>query len=198
MKFKLVSSVLILLIIASFSYAIHLSLKLQSTNQELKDRNNELEQVKQQLVKSEQKASEELEKCLNDGIRNSWEIASGTNTLKAYSNFATNCKSEEGGCREEDLKKAINSLLNADGYVQMVETDGHRLYTDEPLSLEGEFIKFNNDISVRTGAIGIENCGSPNHTKKGIVLKDKIVKVLDKCTASSSESVWAHIQYTDL
>ncbi len=197
MKFKIVFSVLILLIIASFSYAIYLSLRLERTNTALSQSIKEIEEAKSKYIALETSARDELEKCLNDGTRNSWEIATGTNTLIAYSSFVDNCNAEEADCNDDDLKKRINSLLNAKGYVQMVETNGNPLFALVNLSLEGKFVKFKTDKSVRNGAIGIPNCGSSNPAKTGIVLQNKIVKVLDECNASDSQSVWAHIQYTN-
>ena len=200
MKFKLLSSILILLIIGSFSYAIYLSLELQKTNADLKEKNELIENVNRKIDSLETSAREELEKCLSEGNRSLWEVALRTNTLMAYSNFVKNCNSEDSDCHENDLKNAINSLLNSSGYVQIVETNGNPLFTKvEDISLEGEFIKFKTDRSVRNGAIGkdIENCGSSNPVKTGIILKDKIVKVLKRCSASSSESIWAEIQYSN-
>lgn len=205
MKFKLIFSVLILLIIASFAYAIYLSLRLEGINAELSKSNaalseaiKEKEEAKLQLIKNDSISREALEKCLNDGTRSNWEIASRTNTLMAYSSFVDHCNAEETDCHTEDLKNAVNALLNAKGYVQLVETNGNLLYTPVTLSLEGEFVKLKSDKSVRNGAIGIDDCGSPSAAKTGgIVLKDKIVKVLERCTATSSESVWAQIQFSN-
>jgi len=205
MKFKLIFSVLILLIIASFAYAIYLSLRLERINAELSKSNTALseaikekEEAKLQLIKNDSISREALENCLNDGTRSNWEIASGTNTLMAYSSFVDHCNAEETDCHTEDLKNAVNALLNAKGYVQLVETNGNLLYTPVTLSLEGEFVKLKSDKSVRNGAIGIDVCGSPSAAKTGgIVLKDKIVKVLERCTATSSESVWAQIQFSN-
>lgn len=198
MKFKLVFSVLILLIIASFSYAIYLSLRLERTNTALSESIMEIEEAKSKYIALETSARDELEKCLNDGTRNSWEIASGTNTLMAYSSFVDNCNAEESDCHDDELKDAISSLLNAKGYVQMVETNGNPLFTEVKLSLEGRFVKFKTDKSVRNGAIGISDCGSSNPSRTGgIVLEGKIVKLLNECNASNSQSVWGHIQYTN-
>jgi len=199
MKFKVVSSILILLILCSFSYAIYLSLKLQEKNKELNEKNILIENTYTKIDSMENRARVELEKCLSEGNRSLWEVASRTNTLMAYSNFVKNCNSDESDCHEKDLKNAIDALLNSKGYVQLIETNGNLLYSTVNLSLEGEFITFKSDRSVRNGAIGrdIENCGSSNPIKIGIILKDKIVKVLRKCEASSSKSVWAQIQYTN-
>ena len=197
MKFKILFSILILLIIGAFTYAIYLSLRLEHTNTALSESIEELEEAKSKYIALETSARNELEKCLNDGTRSSWEIASRTNTLTAYSSFVDNCNSEDTNCNDEELKKAVNSLLNATGYVQMIETNGNPLFTVVDLSLEGKFIKFKSDKSVRNGAIGIPNCGSSYPGKTGIVLQSKIIKVLDECKASSSQSVWAHIQYTN-
>jgi hypothetical protein len=205
MKFKIIFSVLILLIIASFVYAILLSFKLEKTNSDLAKSNaaileaiKEKDEAKLQLIKNDSISSAKLEECLNEGNRSNWEIASRTNTLIAYSSFVDHCNAEETDCHTDDLKNAINTLLNADGYVQLIETDGNPLYTSVKLSLEGEFVKLNSDKSVRYGPIGVDNCGPSNTAKTGgIVLKDKIIKVLKRCNATSSKSVWAQIQFTN-
>ncbi len=198
MKFKVVFTILILLIIGAFSYAIYLSIELERTNSELQASNELIDEANSKLTSMEAKAKQDLEECLKEGNLDKWDIASKTNTLEAYSSFVDNCNSEESDCQEDDLEKAIEALLNAKGYVQMIETNGNRLYTEVDLSIEGEFVKFKTDKSVRNGAIGIPNCGSSSAAKTGgIVLKDKTVKVLDKCEASGSSSVWGHIQFTD-
>ncbi len=198
MKFKLVFSILILLIIASFSYSIYLSLKLERTNIKLNETIEKYENAGLKIEYLENERSKELikyAKLINEGNQSKWEIASGTNTLAAYSMFVENCNSEVEDCHKEDLEKAINSLLNFQGYVQIVETNGNALFTPVNLSLEGKFVKFKTDKSVRSGAIGIPNCGSSNVSKTGIVLKNMIVKVIDECNAPGSQSVWAHIKY---
>ena len=196
MKFKVVFSILILIIIATFAYAISLSLKLVDANEELSEKIDEIEDAKLKYASLEEKAKADLEACLNEGDRSKWEIATRTNTLKGYSSYMDNCNEAEGNCNKEALKKAINTLLNAKGYVQMVETNGNKLYSDVDLNLDGRYIKFKTDKAVRNGAIGIRDCGvSPPKKTGGIVLKGKVVKVLGTCKAAKSESVWVHIQY---
>ncbi len=197
MKFRLIVAVITIAIIGLFGMVIYLAIQLKSKNKDLALTNVELQDSKAKYITLETKAREELEKCLNDGTRNSWEIASGTNTLTAYSSFRENCNTEESDCHKEDLKNAINVLLNAQGYVQMVETNGNQLFTAVPLTLDGDFVKFKTDKSVRTGAIGINDCGSSNPAKSGRIVKDEIVKVLKKCQTPGSQSVWAQIQYTN-
>jgi hypothetical protein len=200
MKFKLVFSILILLILATFSYAIYISIKLERTNSKLNDIIQKYEDagLKIEYLENENsKALIDYAKLINEGTQNKWEIASGTNTLAAYSMFVENCNGEVEDCHNEDLENAINSLLNSDGYVEFVETNGNKLYTEVNLALDGKYVKFNKDKSVRNGAIGINDCGSSYPSKTGIVLKGKIVKILNECHASGSQSVWAHIQYTN-
>lgn len=199
MKFKIVFSTLILLIIASFSYAIYLSLRLERTNTALSESITEIEDAKLKYASLETSARDALEKCLTEGDRSSWEIASRTNTLMAYSSFVIeNCTGDEEDCNQKELKDAVDKLLNEEGYVQMIETNGNPLFTPVELALQGKFIKFKTDKAVRNGAIGIRDCGLARPTKTGgIVLKDRIVKLLDVCNASDSQSVWAHIQYAN-
>jgi transcription elongation factor Elf1 len=220
MKFRIIVTILTVSIIGLFAMVVYQSnelmeqaeelrdqateLKYQATelsskNEELKETNEDLEAAESQLVTLQSDTKKRLVECLNEGIRNSWEIASNTNTLTAYSSFVDNCneEDEEADCKEDNLEKAIESLLNAEGYVQLIETNGNLLYTQVTLSLEGEYVKFKTDKRVRSGAIGINNCGSSSPAKIGIVLKNKIVKVLDKCDTPGSKSVWGRIQYTN-
>jgi transcription elongation factor Elf1 len=220
MKFRIIVTILTVSIIGLFAMVVYQSnelmeqaeelrdqateLKYQATelsskNKELKETNEDLEASESQLVTFQSDTNKKLIECLNEGIRNSWEIASNTNTITAYSSFVDNCneEDEEADCKEDNLEKAIESLLNAEGYVQLIETNGNPLYTQVTLSLKGEYIKFKTNKRVRSGAIGINNCGSSNPAKIGIVLKNKIVKVLDKCNTPGSKSVWGRIQYTN-
>ena len=209
MKFRIIVSFLTITIIGLFVLVVYQADELSSTNKVLEAKNVELQEAQSKLAVKNVELQEShtkyldlesdalllLEKCLNDGTKNSWEIASGTNTLSAYSGFVDNCDAIKTDCHADELEAAINKLLNENGYVQTVETNGNKLFTSVDLSLEGKFIKFKTDKSVRNGAIGISDCGSSNTARKGVVLQDRIVKVLDECEAPGSQSVWAHIQY---
>jgi transcription elongation factor Elf1 len=213
MKFRIIVTILTISIIGLFVMVVYQSNELMgqaqelryqanelsSRNEELKETNENLEVAESQLVTLQADTKKRLVECLNEGIRNSWEIASNTNTLTAYSSFVDNCneEDEEADCKEENLEKAIESLLNAKGYVQLIETNGNLLYTQVTLSLEGEYVKFKTDKRVRSGAIGINDCGSSRPAKIGIVLKNKIIKVLDKCDTPGSKSVWGLIQFNN-
>lgn len=199
MKFRIIIAVLTIAIIGLFACTIILFIRLKDNNDRMDDL---LEKYKDAgltiefLENENSKKSIEYAKLLSEGTQSKWEITSSINTLNAYSTFVENCNGEDEDCHQTDLENAINKLLNADGYVEFVETNGNKLYTKVNLALEGEFVKFKESKNVRNGAIGID-CGNPTPTKIGIVLKDKIVKVLEKCEASGSQSVWAHIQYTN-
>ncbi len=197
MKFRIIVAVLTLAILGLFGMVMYLTYELRSTNKVLKSSNEEVRQAKLKLIKQDSIAQKKLQDCLNDGTRNSWEIAAGTNTLTAYSSFKDNCNSAESDCHKDDLKNAIDALLNTKGYVQMVETNGNQLFTTVNLSLDGDFVKFKTDKSVRTGAIGIPDCGSANSARSGVLVKDEIVRVRNKCNAPGSKSVWALIEYAD-
>ena len=200
MKFRIIVTVLTIAIIGLFASTVILSLKLKDN---IDAKNILLEKYKDAgltiefLENENSKKSIEYAKLLNEGTQSKWEITSSINTLNAYSTFVENCNREDEDCHQTELENAINTLLNAEGYVEFVETNGNKLYTEVSLALEGEFVKFSQSKNVRNGAIGINNCGESNPTKIGIVLKDRIVKVLAKCEANGSDSVWAKIQYTN-
>ena len=200
MKFRIIVTFLTIAIIVLFGLVIYFSFQLKHANTTLSDIIAKYEEAGLKIENLESENSKALIKyanLINEGTKDKWEIASGTNTLAAYSMFVENCNGEVEDCHQTDLENAINTLLNADGYVEFVETNGNKLYTEVNFSLEGKFVKFNKDKNVRNGAIGIDNCGSPDHTSTGdIVSKNRIVKVLDECNAPGSQSVWAHIQYT--
>lgn len=193
---KIVFGALILIILGAFTYAILLSVRIETVNMELENANNDLEDANEKYALLEAKATKELEECLDDGTKGKWEVASQTNTLLSYSTFIEGCDKEIEDCHSDQIKTAIDKILNADGYVQFIETDGNELFTKVDLNLDGgEYVKFDTDKAVRNGAIGIDDCGASKPRKVGIVLKNKTVKVLEKCYAQGSESVWVHIQY---
>jgi len=147
-----------------------------------------------QIEINEAETRRKLDSMVASNITDLWKQAKTVNTLMAYSNYAKEHPNDS--LHENDLVKALDDLLNTEGYVQIVETNGNKLYETVTLSLEGEFIKFKTDKSVRNGAIGINGCGAANSTRIGVLLKDKIVRIEEKCEASGSKSVWAKIAFT--
>jgi len=170
----------------------------QEANLALEESIKEVEAARNKYEQLEEKAQLDLATCLEAGNSNKWELAYKTNTLLAYSNFLEGCEGDED-CRKAEIEAAVNKILDADGYVQLIERNGNPLYTKADINLQDgfEYVKFKTDKSVRNGAIGIKDCGSSSPTQKGIVLQGKTVRILEKCEEKGTKSVWAHIQYTD-
>ncbi len=111
-----------------------------------------------QIEINEAETRRKLDSMVAANITDLWKQAKTFNTLVAYSNYVEEHPNDS--LHENDLLKALDDLLNTKGYVQIVETNGNKLYEPVSLSLEGEFIKFKTDKSVRNGAIGIKDCGA--------------------------------------
>ena len=172
--------------------------ELARTNLALEESIKDVEEARNKYENLEEKAQMDLENCLEAGNSDKWELAYKTNTLLAYSNFLARCSSDED-CHKNEIKANVDKILNADGYVQLIETNGNPLFTKVNIDLQdgAEYVTFKTDKSVRNGAIGIKDCGSSTLRKIGIVLQGKTVKIIDKCEAKGSNSVWAHIQYAN-
>lgn len=152
-----------------------------------------LEEANEQLQNSEREVQRKLDSMVRENVGDLWEGAKTINSLKGYAAYKE--KNPNDTIHNEDLINAVNKLLNKNGFVQIVETNGNRLFEEVDLALDGVFVKFDTDKNVRNGAIGIDGCGSSNPTKTGVVLKDKTVRVKDTCHARGSDSVWAEIEY---
>ena len=153
-----------------------------------------LVEANEQLQNSEREVQRKLDSMVRENVGDLWEGAKTINTLKGYSAYKK--QNPNDTIHNEDLIDAVNNLLKNKGYVQLVETNGNRLFDEVNLALDGYFIKFKTDKNIRNGAIGIDGCGYSNPTKTGVVLKDKTVRVKDTCNARGSQSVWAQIEYT--
>ena len=147
-----------------------------------------------QIEINEAETRRKLDSMVASNVTDLWKQARTVNSLMAYSNYSKDHPNDT--LHGNDLVKALDELLSNKGYVQIVERDGNRLYESVQLSLDGEFVKFKTDKSVRSGAIGIDGCGSSNSTRIGILLKDKIARIEEKCEEAGSKSVWAKIDYT--
>ena len=150
--------------------------------------------AKNQLAINDSLKEIEIKALLEETQRDNWEQVKTINNLLAFSTYF-----EEHQDDSEQVNAAVSELLFKEGYTQFVEKNGNKLYVEvNDLSLQGTFIKFKTDKAVRSGAIGINDCGkgSPDNTvRTGVVLKDKIVKVLDTCSAKNSNSKWVKIAY---
>lgn len=138
-----------------------------------------------------------LEKYYKDCVLNNeeglWEITSATNTLVAYNSYAQKNPEET---EQNKFTTAVANLLSKTGYVQYIETNGNKLFTPVNLSIDGEFVSFKADKSVRNGAIGIANCGAAKPERTGdTILKGKTVKIIRLCETANSKSVWAQIAF---
>lgn len=152
-----------------------------------------LVKANEQLQNSEMEIERKLDSMVKVNVGDLWQGARTINTLKGYAAYKK--QNPNDSIHGEDLIRAVDNLLNKEGYVQLVETNGNLLFDKVDLALDGYFVKFKTDKNVRNGAIGIDNCGAASPTKTGVVLKDKTVRVKEKCEAPGSKSVWALIEY---
>lgn len=165
---------------------------IEATNNEIEAKKL-LVQANQQLQESEKEVQRKLDSMVRENVGDLWQGAKTINSLTGYSAYKK--QNPNDTIHGEDLVRAVNNLLNKSGYVQLVETNGNNLYEKVDLALDGDFVKFKTDINVRNGAIGIDDCGSSNPTKTGVLIKGKTVRIKSRCEAPGSESVWAQVEY---
>ncbi|NER11605.1 hypothetical protein SAMN06265375_10325 [Muriicola jejuensis] len=189
MKFKITVSVLTLAIITMFGYVVYLTSQLEETNQDLKDYATQLGEASAELDLVKDKAIQDLRECREQAGADQWTLAKETNTLRAFSNFLETCGDD---CHTDELDKAVNRLLSEKGYVQIIDSDGTEYFKEiKDLKLGGVYYVATSDRSVRNGVIGRPD-EFPNTSRKGVILKGAIVKLIDK---PSEDSKWAQIAY---
>lgn len=187
---------------------VYLLIDLSAKNDELEVQNDELEVKNQELEESNQALIVGREDCdflvrvLRDSLAVSnseadspldiengsgaWEITKMTNTLEAYDNYA---KLHDD--KNEEINKAIEQLLNREGYVQITETNGNQLFKPEKMSLEGEYLIAKTARAVRAGIIK-KNSNPP---RSGVLVEGQIVKLVERIPSDYSASVWGKIKY---
>jgi hypothetical protein len=189
MKFKIIVSVLTLAIISMFGYVVYLTSQLEESNRDLEDYANQLGKTSAELDQVKEKAIEDLRKCREEAGADQWTLAKETNTLRAFSNFLETCGDD---CHTAELDKAVSRLLSEKGYVQIIDSDGTKYFEEiRDLKLGGTYYRATSDRSVRNGVIGRPD-EFPNTSRKGVILKGSIVKLIDK---PSEDSKWAQIAY---
>lgn len=152
--------------------------------------------AKDKLLLSEEATQEKLDSIIRASGADLWQQAKGINTLKAYSNYFV--ENPNDSVHKADLTKAVNNLLSNVGYVQYQETNGNKLYdVASDVHLDGDFVRFKTDKSIRNGAIGVNNCGASNSKRIDVIHKGKIVRINKLCEASGSKSIWAEIAYSN-
>ena len=180
---------------------VYLFIDLSAKNQKLEEVNLTLEESNETL-KQERDDCSFLAKLLQDSLTvsnfeadspvvpedgsESWQITQMTNTLTAYDNYA-----KLHGDKNEEINRAIEKLLNLDGYVQIIETNGNPLFKPAEMSLEGEYLIAKTARAVRSGVIQKNS----NPARSGVLVEGQIVKVVEKFESDYSASVWARIKY---
>jgi hypothetical protein len=157
-----------------------------------KDRAVELKLAKDQLSINDSLKQIEIQQLLQESNLDLWQQTQKTNSLRAYSDYLQLTPDSIA-----QVNKALETFFNKKGYVQIIEKNGNSLIDNANLNLEGDFAKFKTDRSVRNGAIGVDNAGSSNPVRIGVVFKGQIFKIEERfpSPSSSSKSVWALINY---
>lgn len=148
----------------------------------------------EQIEKNEKATKAKLDALVKKNSVNLWDQAKTLNTLESYSAYYESNANDT--IHRDSLNVALSNLLNNEGYVQIIETGGRKLYEDVTLDLPiSDFIKFKTDLNVRRGIIGDPDFSSSS--KKGVILKDQIVRIVERKESNSSKSVWAKIAYSN-
>lgn len=194
MKFKSAAIILILVIVGLFAYAIKVTFDIKEAIAEKEAALALAEDAKASLIASEEVTQQKLDSIIRESVSDLWGQAESINTLTAYSNYAK--ENPNDSIHGEDLIEAVENLLSKSGFTQYQETNGNKLYTPVTnLHLEGDFVKFKTDKAVRSGAIGIDGCGSSSPRKIDVIVQGKTVRIKRLCEAPGSNSIWAEIEY---
>lgn len=207
MKFRALVAILTVSIIVLFSMVVKYSYDLKESESKLtKSRDSLLMQTFtiDSLYGVTEKQLEDLSRA-TDSIY--FTVAKNTNTFKSYKNYLANF-GKDGEYYYQTLMN-INALFPKTGYVQLEESNGHRLYakfedtkgfpeTEILLDSVPSITKSNIYIcksarNVRKGVMGHPDF--PNSNKNGdVIWEDQLVKVIGN-EFESGATKWIQIAY---
>ena len=204
MNFKVAVSLLIVLIIGLFAYAIVLSNKISVANSNLKKANDTLIEQKAALVKKNKEIEDYKNELLGkvDTEEAYWDVAKQSNTVEAYLDYKIKFGADSLLLAEK-AQKAINQVLTKTGYVQIQDGKTKEFYfknySDSELSTK-HMIAIS-DRNIRNGVIGADKNKYPKATKNTGSSGDRarqgdILKVVGDFIPSG-DSQWAEIKYSN-
>lgn len=169
---------------------------IQLKNDSLNDANEELVFLKTQIEANETKYKDELEELkaqMTSGNEELWEFTKSDNTVNAYYKYietkgVENIEPE----KIDEIKEAILTLMNRNGWVQLKESNGNELFSkSNVVGSIGDVRSANSARSVRNGVMGIDSNSGRNGD---VISKDQLVIVVELKLSGSSE--WAKIKYS--
>lgn len=196
--FRIIVTVLVVAIIALFASVFYLSNNLKESNERLEAQTDTLMMQKEALKRRNAKIEEYKDQLLGSVQSEEvyWDIAKNQNSIESYMDYLIKFESDTTNTYAGEAKNSLASLLNKKGFVQVLESNGSKLFDEYP-GYDGNeiFIRSKTAMNVRRGVIG--NSEYSPSTRNGDVLSEgQVVKVI-KGDIKSGSSIWAQIAYSN-
>lgn len=178
------------------------NITINSKNDSLKVVNEELKFLKGEIENKEIKYKNELRQLVDsiaeaDQGSDLWENTKSTNTINAYAKYLETEHQNNSIVEPErinEIKAAVDELMDRNGWIQIQESNGTKLFTELSGFIDNvrDVRKAKSSRSVRNGIIG----ESGNSGRNGdVISKDQFVIVVK--TEQSGKAVWAEIKYSN-
>lgn len=193
---RLINTVLIVGLLAFVVSTFVLFDKNEKAKEKLSATNVELENQKDALNESNSELKQTLDrlgKLVAENEKN-WADAVTSNTLEDYKDYLESNNSDDPHFIE--AYNTLNKLLTKTGFVQILETNGNKLFdTYEKFASDEKFLVATGDRNVRIGVIGNPEY-SPSDRNGDVVLKNHIIKIIIP-EITSGGTKWAKIKYAN-
>ncbi len=199
---RMITTVLAVIIVAFIVLTAWNITTINSKNNSLKVVNEELEYLKTNIEVKEIKYKNELSQLRDsiaeaDPASNLWAYTKKTNSIDAYAKYIETERQNNSVVEPErinEIKAAVDDLMDRKGWIQIQESNGTKLFTELSGFIDNvrDVRKAKSSRSVRNGIIG----ESGNSGRNGdVISKDQLVIVVT--TKQSGKAVWAEIKYSD-
>jgi len=159
-----------------------LVLSYKQTNK-LKDVNVELEKINVKL----EKTNSDLKKIndeLNTRISSFFEQAEDSDRIEDYVRYLQIASVGVGNQHAEETLTKISKLLDADGFVQIKDSNGESYVTKVDVSSDVQYYRVNKALSVRNGVMG---------RRVGVLRINEIIEIVEIFPSGAAQ--WAEIRY---
>jgi Tfp pilus assembly protein PilE len=208
MKFRILVAILTVAIIVLFSMVVKYSYDLKLSESKLTKSKDSLMIQKDEIDRLFAVNKKQLETLSRATDSIYFAVARTSNTFKSYKNYLANF-GEDGEYYYEALLN-INALFPKTGYVQLIESNGNKLYAkfedtdgfpDTVVYMDSVPSVTKNNLYICKSAMNVRNgvMGNPdfsNTNRNGdVIWEEQMVKVLGDVIESGS-SKWVHIAYS--
>lgn len=208
-KSRIINNVLWVIVFLLVALAAYFAYQTAKVNKQLESANTALEEKNELLIKQKdtismqkldlEKRNAEIEDYKNQLLNSVqsdevyWEVATSQNTLESYIDYLKNHTPDN--LNYLDAKKRLDDKLKAQGFVQIMESNGKSIFTQLlDLGEDGKYLICKNAVRVRRGVIGNKEY-APSTTTGEVIGMGQIVRV-EIDSIPSGQSMWAKIRFS--